>query len=83
MEFPKYISYNEGYGHIIVVFPPMIKHDDMVSRLRIKREHLLGAGQVNFLSARKKCFGTSVSLGLSPDQGDEKALVRTFNLEED
>lgn len=75
----KYICYDNGLLDIIIVFPDMIDHSDMLYDLNINPDKILSAGFVTTGNENgTSCYGMSVSLKTQSRGEIDTKLLRKY-----
>jgi hypothetical protein len=68
----KYITFEGPYHQEIVIFANSVKHDQMLYKLGINREDVLGAGFIDFET--NTCYGESIGLGIKARKIEDSAI---------
>lgn len=77
LEYAKYIVYElPDKTKDMIIFSPRLKHSDVAKRLLNGRYSVVSAGSVDIYEGKIKCFGESLSLGVS-SRGNRDAFVAT------
>lgn len=79
----KYLSFkNDNNESECIMFPTLIGHDTMFSRLNISLNQLIGAGFVEIINVNNqqiaKCYGDSISLNKKSHIDDSSLLTLNF-----
>lgn len=80
IENAKYIVYQLPDGtEDMIMFSSRLKHSDVAERLLADRFTVVSAGSIDIYKGKVKCFGESLSLGVSARPGrDQWIATKTF-----
>ena len=77
MQGMKYIVYDDHYrGFLPYIFALAVQHSDFASQMGFQKERIRSAGMVTIGSNGPRCFGNSLTLGVSVDPDDQDLILR-------